>query len=162
VIGALWGGSAVAGRRIARLAAISAGLCVFLYGTIAVAVLGADGGDTTWTVNATVNDRLGNNAVFYLWFLPLWTAALGWAAAAAIARVHPRLATTASPAAAPLPLMAAGLTAEGSLSPVTPPRQAERPVRVRNWRRTARLALIWAVAAAIVILTVAVAFLSGR
>jgi hypothetical protein len=45
---------------------------------------------------------------------------------------------------------------------VTPPRQAERPVRVRNWRRTARLALIWAVAAAIVILTVAVAFLSGR
>ena len=43
VAGALWGGSAAAGRRIARLAAVSAGLGLYLYGTIAVAVLGAGG-----------------------------------------------------------------------------------------------------------------------
>src|SRR6266702_6485121 len=42
VAGTLWGG-AVAGRRTARLAAISAGLGLYLYATIAVAVLGAGG-----------------------------------------------------------------------------------------------------------------------
>jgi len=40
--------------------------------------------------------------VAYLWLLPLTTAALGWAAAAATARMLPDLAT-----AAPLPLTAA-------------------------------------------------------
>ena len=40
---ALPAGSAVVGRRIARLAALSAGLGLYLYGTIAVAVLGAGG-----------------------------------------------------------------------------------------------------------------------
>jgi len=153
-----------AGRRIARLAAFSAGLYMFLYGTIAVAVLGAGGppGDPNWTVSAIVDDRLGNNAAFYLWFLPLTTAAIGWAAAAATARVHPRLATTVSSTAASLPLMAAGLAAEGSLSPMTPPQQAERPVHVRNWRRTARLALTCAAVAAILILTAAGWLISGR
>ena len=40
VAGTLWGGSAVDGRRIAQLAAISAALGLYLYGTVAVAVLG--------------------------------------------------------------------------------------------------------------------------
>jgi hypothetical protein len=168
VAGALWGGSAAVGRRIARLAAISAGLYIFLYGTIAVAVLGAGGppGDPNSTVSAIVDDRLGNNAVFYLWFLPLTTAAIAWAAAAATARVHPRpaatVSSTLSSTAASVPLMAAGLTVEGSLSPMASAQQAERPVRVRNWRRTARLALICAGVAAILILTAAGWLISGR
>jgi hypothetical protein len=43
VAGTLWGGSAAAGRRIARLAGFTAGLGMFLYGTLAVAVIGAAG-----------------------------------------------------------------------------------------------------------------------
>ncbi len=64
VAGTLWGGSAVAGRRIARLAAISAGLGLYLYGTIAVAVVGAGGPPEDmpgWTVSDIISDRLGNN-----------------------------------------------------------------------------------------------------
>ncbi len=164
VVGALRGGSAAAGRRIARLAAISAGLCVFLYGTIAIAVVGAGGppDDSGWTVSAIVDDRLGTNATFYLWALPLWTAAIGWAVAAATVHVRPRLAVSMTSTAASPPLMAAGLATEGSLSPMKPPQQAEGSARVRDWRRTARLTLIWAAVAAIVILIVAVAALSGR
>ena len=82
--------------RIARLAGFSAGLGMFLYGTLAVAVIGAAGAqiDANWTVSANVDDRLGNNVIFYLWVLPLITAALGWAAAAATARIRPRLAVS--------------------------------------------------------------------
>lgn len=163
VVGALWGRSAVAGRRIARLAAISAGLYVFLYGTIAVAVVGAGGppDDSGWTVSAIVDDRLGNNAIFYLWALPLWTAAIGWAVAAAVARVRPRLATGRSSTAAALPRLAAG-PATGGSPRLMAPQQAERQAPVRDWRRTARLALTCAAVAAIVIVTIAVTLLSGR
>jgi hypothetical protein len=68
---------------------------VFLYGTLAVAVLGAGGppADPGATVSYTVGDRLGNNAVIYLWLLPITTAALGWAGAAATAGVRARLVT---------------------------------------------------------------------
>src|SRR5437899_725999 len=38
--GTLWAGSAAAGRRVARLAAVSAGLGLFLYGALAVAAVG--------------------------------------------------------------------------------------------------------------------------
>ena len=68
VAGTLWGRSAVVGRRAARLAAISAGLGLYLYGTLAVAVLGAGGppADPGSTVGHTVSDRLGNNVIFNL------------------------------------------------------------------------------------------------
>jgi hypothetical protein len=152
--GTLWGGCAAAGRRIARLAALTAGLGVFLYGTLAVAVIGAAGAqiDATWTVNANVADRLGNNGVFYLWFLPLTTAALGWVAAAATARVHPRLAT----AGAPLPAPAAGPVSEGSPSPATAPPDASAAPRPRN----PNLLLACAIVAAIALLA-AVSLLAG-
>ena len=93
VAGTLWGGGATAGRRVARLAAISAGLGVYLYGTIAVAVLGAGGPpeDTGWTVSYIISDRLGSNMIHNLVVLPLMTATIGWAAAAATARIRPRL-----------------------------------------------------------------------
>jgi hypothetical protein len=154
--GTLWGGSAAAGRRIARLAALTAGLGVFLYGTLAVAVIGAAGAqiDATWTVSADVADRLGNNAVFYLWFLPLTTAALGWAAATATARLHPRLATTV----ATLPVPAAGPVSEPDPGPVTvtPPPDAGPAARSRN----PNLLLACAIVAAVVLLA-AVSLLKG-
>ena len=96
VAGALWGGSAVAGRRAARLAAISGGLGLYLYATIAVVVLGAGGppGTPGWTVSENVSDRLGHNVIADLVVVPLVTATFGWAAAAATARIRPRLATS--------------------------------------------------------------------
>jgi hypothetical protein len=89
VVGTLRGGSAVAGRRTARLAGISAGLGVYLYGTLAVAVIGAGGppDDNLTTVSSIVDDRLSNNLIFYLALLPLLTITLGWAAAASTARI---------------------------------------------------------------------------
>ena len=91
--GTLWGGSAVDGRRIARLAALSAALGLYLYATIAVAVLGAGGPlqDTGWTASSIISDRLGNNVIKLLVVLPLVTATIGWAGAAATARIRPRL-----------------------------------------------------------------------
>jgi hypothetical protein len=90
VLGTLHGGSAAAGRRIARLAGISAGLGVYLYGTLAVAVLGAGGppDDSGFSASYKINDRLGNNLVFYLAVLPLVTATFGWSAAAVTARIR--------------------------------------------------------------------------
>ncbi len=89
--GTLSGRDAVVGRRVARLAAISAGLGLYLYGTLAVAVLGAGGPpeDTGWTVRYIISDRLGNNLVDML-LLSLVTATVGWAGAAATARLRSR------------------------------------------------------------------------
>lgn len=155
--GTLWGGSAIAGRRIARLAGYSAGLGVFFYGTLAAAVLSPggppdDGGGTTSFI---IGDRLGNNTAFYLWLLPLTTAALGWAAAAATARMRPDLA-----AVAPAPLTGNGPPAGASREPSPTPRVAGPPTPARHWSRTARLVLVCAVVAAILMLA-AVTFSSG-
>ena len=153
VAGTLWGGSAVAGLRIARLAAFSAGLGLHLYGIIAVAVLGAGGPpeDTGWTVSSIISDRLGNNVIEELWLLPLTTAAIGWAAAAATARIRPRPATTV----VSVPFTAAGPVGEGRRHPMTTPDQAGRAVRVRSWRRTTYLPLLCAVVAAALFLAAA-------
>ena len=64
--GTLWRRDPAAGRRVARLAALSAGLLQLLYATIAVAILGGGGppdADGGFTVRGTVSDRLGNNIV---------------------------------------------------------------------------------------------------
>jgi hypothetical protein len=87
VVGTLWGGSAVIGRRAVRLAAISGGLGLYLYATLAVLVLGAGG--ARGTPGPTVTARLGNNLIEDLVLLPLVTATVGWAAAAATARLRP-------------------------------------------------------------------------
>src|SRR5205823_15112403 len=88
VVGAdstVWGGNAVVGRRAVRLAAVTAALSIYLYGVLAVAVHGAAGHDPSdgWTTAQIVGGNLGNQAVFYLMALPLMTATIGWAAAAA-------------------------------------------------------------------------------
>jgi hypothetical protein len=89
--GTLWGGDAVVGRRAARLAAVCAALAVYLFGVLAVAKIGARGNplDDGWTPARVISDRLGEQAVFYLMGLPLMAATIGWAAAAATARLRP-------------------------------------------------------------------------
>ncbi|WP_157437593.1 hypothetical protein [Actinoplanes subtropicus] len=100
--GAWWGGNAAAGRRVARMAAVTAALGVYLYGLLAVAVVGATGHDPSdgWTPTQIVDDNLGNQAVFYLVALPLVTATMGWAAAAATATLRGAPAAPTGPAAA--------------------------------------------------------------
>ena len=86
--GTLWRRDPVIGRRVARLAAISAGLGLYLYSTLAVAVLGAGGppGTPGWTARGNVSDRLGTNLIDML-LISLVTATVGWAGAAATARL---------------------------------------------------------------------------
>ena len=153
VAGALRAGSAAAGRRIARLAAISAGLGLYLYGTIAVAVLGAGGPpeDPGSTVSYTISDRLGSNVILDLAVIPLMTATIGWAAAAATARIRPHLAASV----VSVPFTAACPAGEASRDPVTTPQEAGPAVRIRSWRRTAWLLLLCAGVAAAVFLAVA-------
>jgi hypothetical protein len=91
--------------------------------------------DTGWTASSIISDRLGNNVIKLLVVLPLVTATIGWAAAAATARFRPRLA--------------AGVVSV----PVT-------AVRVRSWR-IAYLLLLLAVLAAAVFLAV-ISGVSGR
>jgi len=89
-VGTLWRGNAAIGRRIARLAAVSSGLVLYLYSTLAVAVLGAGGppDDPGLTSGGIVSDRLGNNLIDLL-LGTLLTATVGWAGAASVARLRP-------------------------------------------------------------------------
>jgi len=147
VAGTLWGGGAVAGRRTARLAAISAGLGLYLYATIAVAVLGAGGPpeDTGWTVSYIVSDRLSSTMIKNLVVVPLVTATIGWAAAAATARIRPRPAASM----VSVPFTAAGLPGEASRNPVTMPQVTGPAVRGRSWRTVWLLLLCAGLAAAV-------------
>jgi hypothetical protein len=130
--GTLWSGSAVLGRRTARLAGISAGVGLFVYGTLAVAALGAGGppDDSGFTVRYIVSDRLGNNVTFDLVLVPLVTATIGWAAAVATARIGPRLATNADA----MPFTTAGrvepTTTLETVGPVVPTQHRRGAVRV--------------------------------
>jgi hypothetical protein len=84
VAGTLWRRDPATGRRVARLAALSAGLLQLLYATVAVAILGGGGPpdeDGGFTIRGTVSDRLGNNIV-HLVVTALFIAMVGWAAAA--------------------------------------------------------------------------------
>ncbi len=110
-----WGGSAAVGRRAARLAAVSASLGVYLYGVLAVAVVGAAGDphDNGWTDANVVGDRLGNEFIFSLVLLPLVTATVGWAAAVVTARLRgtgpvPALPGPVPPAPGPAPASGPG------------------------------------------------------
>ena len=100
--GTLWRRDPAAGRRVARLAALSAGLLQLLYGTIAVAILGGGGPpdqDGGFTLRGTVSDRLGNNIVDLV-VGTLIIAMVGWAAAALAGYLLRRTPTPAVPLAA--------------------------------------------------------------
>jgi len=82
--GTLWRRDPAAGRRVARLAALSAGLLQLLYATVAVAVLGSGGPldqGGGFTIRGTVSDRLANN-IIDLVLSTLIIVMVGWAAAA--------------------------------------------------------------------------------
>jgi hypothetical protein len=100
--GTLWRRDPAAGRRVARLAALSAGLLQLLYASIAVAILGGGGPpdqDGGFTVRGTVSDRLGNN-IFDLLVSTFIIAMVGWAAAALAGYLVRRPPTLAPPEAA--------------------------------------------------------------
>ena len=102
--GTLWNGDPVVGKRIARLAAITSGLGLFAYTSIAVAVIGGGGPpdqDGGFTLRGTVSDRLGNNMILLV-FTTLVVATIGWGGAAAAGRLlrrtpTPTIAGTISP-----------------------------------------------------------------
>ena len=97
--GTAWSRDPAAGRRIARLAAITAGLGLFVYHTIAVAAIGGGGPfdqDGGGTLRGTISDRLGNNLVL-LAFTTLVTATIGWGGAAAASRLLRRAPAAAIP-----------------------------------------------------------------
>ncbi len=104
VAGTLWRRNPATGRRVARLAALTAGLLQLLYATIAVAIIGGGGppdADGGFTVRGTVSDRLGNN-IAHLAINTLFIALVGWAAAALTGRLVRRPPTPATPAADPV------------------------------------------------------------
>jgi hypothetical protein len=101
--GTLWGRDPVVGRRIVRLAAITGGLGVFVYSSIAVAAIGGGGpfdGDGGGTLRGTISDRLANNMVSLI-FTTLVVATVGWGGAAAAGRLLRRTPTLT--ATGPLP-----------------------------------------------------------
>lgn len=96
--GTMWGRDPVAGRRIARLAAITGSLALYVYTTIAVAAIGGGGPfdqDGGGTLRGTISDRLGNNMVL-LAFTILAFATIGWAGAAAAGRLLRRIGWAAA------------------------------------------------------------------
>jgi hypothetical protein len=97
--GTVWGRDPVVGRRIARLAAITAGLGLFLYETIAVAAIGGGGPfdqDGGGTLRGTISDRLGNNLID-LALITMIVATVGWGGAAAASRLLRHTPTPAVP-----------------------------------------------------------------
>jgi hypothetical protein len=146
--GTVRAGSAAAGRRIARLAGVSAGLGLYLYGVIAVVVLGPAGppADPGSTAGYIISDRLSSNTIANLVAIPLVTATIGWAAAAATARLRPHLA--AEVVSVPLPAAGPG----AGTGPVPAPSEAATAIGVPRWRRTAWLLLLCAAVAAAVFL----------
>jgi hypothetical protein len=150
VFGTVRGGSAAAGRRTARLAGVIAGLGVYLYGTLAVAVLGAGGppDDSGFSASYKINDRLGNNLIFYLALLPLVTATFGWSAAAVTARIRhlpDRADATYVAATSYVPTAT-------SYAPALCDTELTIHGGVAGWPRSARVALVSASLAAMVAL----------
>jgi hypothetical protein len=97
--GTLWSRDPVVGRRIARLAAMTAGLGLFVYTTIAVAVIGGGGPpdeDGGFTLRGTISDRIGNNLVL-LFLTTMVAATIGWGGAAAAGRLLRRTPTPTMP-----------------------------------------------------------------
>jgi hypothetical protein len=88
-VGGAWrSGSASVGRRAARLAGASAGLAMFFVSTIAVVTIDGGPRDPGVGVAGGVSEAFSEAAMLFLIFLPLATAAIGWVAATATARLR--------------------------------------------------------------------------
>lgn len=140
VAATLWSRDPLIGKRIVRLAACSAGLALYVYADVAVAVIGAGGPpeDEFPTVQGVVGDRLANNLVLLL-FTVMVTATVGWGGAAAATAI-----TRRRPAATPtLPAPMTATAAPQQSGPVllaAPPQDADPPV-ARGPRRNVNLLL---------------------
>jgi hypothetical protein len=80
-------GSALVGRRLARLAGVVAGFCMFLFSTIAIVATHGGPPVEGQSVAYTVSDGLANLTSLDLMLIPLATATIGWAAATATFRI---------------------------------------------------------------------------
>ncbi|WP_027345597.1 hypothetical protein [Hamadaea tsunoensis] len=101
----VWTRDLIAGKRVARLAAITASLGLFVYATLAVTVIGSSGPleeDGGFTLQGTISDRVGNNMV-QLGYTLLLFAVVGWGGAAAAGRLLRRTPPAVPPAADPVP-----------------------------------------------------------
>ena len=88
-VGGAWrSGSALAGRRVARLAGVSAGLVMFFVSTIAVVAIDGGPRDPGAGVAGGVSEAFSNVAMLYLIGLPLATATIGWVGATATTRLR--------------------------------------------------------------------------
>lgn len=88
-VGSAWhSGSAVVGRRTARLAGISAGLVMFFIATIAVVAIRGGQRDPGAGLASGVSEAFFNVAMLFLVSLPLMTAGVGWVAATATAHLR--------------------------------------------------------------------------
>jgi|GEM_PF-2689894 len=86
-VGGEWrSGSALMGRRAARLAGVSAGLTMFFVSTIAVVAIDGGPRDPGADVAGGVSEAFRNVAMLFLMFLPVATATIGWVAATATDR----------------------------------------------------------------------------
>ena len=157
-VGTLWRRDPNVGRRVARLAALSAGLLQLWYATLAVAVIGGGGPpdqDGGFTLRGTIDDRLGNNIV-QLAIGALILATVGWAGAG-LAGLLLRRTPTPPPAGAlsPTPKPSRRRDPDDHTGPAGPTDPG------RRGRRAVRLTLICLATAALILLG-ASAFLSGR
>ena len=157
--GTLWGRDAAIGRRVARLAAISGGLGLYLYGTLAVAVLGRRRTTRRHRLDRPVhrqrparqqpgrpaddlpghrNRRMGRR------------------------RRHrpPPQRLTCTDAARPVHPARKPRPPAGGVIPMTMPDETGRAVPIRNRRRTVRIVLLCVVVAAMLFLA-AVGWLRG-
>jgi hypothetical protein len=140
--GAWRSGSALVGRRAARLAGVSAGLATFFVSSIAVVAIDGGPRDPGVGVAGGVSEAFSSVAMIFLMLVPLGTATIGWAAATAIARF--RFVGLARP----------------SIDSVSAPKAAKRAAEGNRIRTNGRRLLGAAVAVAIV-MAVALLFLAG-
>jgi hypothetical protein len=154
--GTLYSRDPIVGKRVARLAGITAGLGLCLYGILAVAVVGAGGppDDSGWGVRAIVSDRLDNTLIVLL-LLPMVTATVGWGGAAAATALTPTARGRVTANVPSAPLLAAGQTAETGGAAAAHAQQVGSGVRGGSGRRTARLLLLGAVVVAALIFAAA-------
>jgi len=86
-VGSTWrSGSAVVGRRAARLAGVTAGLAMFFASSIAVVAIDGGPRDPGVGVAGGVSEAFFDVAMLFLFSLPLAMTAVGWVAATATVR----------------------------------------------------------------------------
>ncbi len=141
-VGGAWrSGSALVGRRAARLAGVSAGLVMFFVSTIAVVAIDGGQRDPGVGVAGGVSEAFSHVAMLFLISLPFATATIGWVAATATARIR------------------SVDLAQRNFDSMSTPKAAGRAANGSQSRTTGRL-LVRAAVAVAVVMAVALLFLA--